>query len=80
MTPEATRRLINLRRMWQQKYAAAHERGGHQAVALAAFDRARAVAKTAEKRGDPDIWRQIQELVSKWCDDMEVAQATPRRR
>jgi hypothetical protein len=77
MTPEARRRLANQAEMWKARYAAC---ATYVDVVRVAFDRARAVARTAERRGNPEVWKHLAELITNWCNDMEQAQAQTRRR
>jgi N-acetyl-beta-hexosaminidase len=72
LSPEAQRRLDNQARLWRERYAACTT---YEQVVRVAFDRARAAARAAERGGNAGSWEDLANLLSRWCEHMEQAQA-----
>ncbi|MFD5433733.1 hypothetical protein ACFWJ4_16480 [Kitasatospora sp. NPDC127067] len=59
------RRLANLHRFYKDRQDAA---ATDQELAAVVLDRARAIAKFAEKNGDPTKWYALAQYLDAWCN------------
>nr|WP_024067074.1 hypothetical protein [Streptomyces sp. F11]AHC28153.1 hypothetical protein pFP12.10 [Streptomyces sp. F11] len=72
MSPEALKRLRNLKEFWDPKMAAVDNDAD---LARVCFDRARAAAKRAQRGGNPRAMHELAELLAHFAHDLEVADA-----
>ncbi|MFB7675268.1 hypothetical protein ACFC26_28040 [Kitasatospora purpeofusca] len=59
------RRLTNLHKFYDDRQQAAKT---DQELAAVMLDRARAIAKNAEKAGDPSKWYLLAQYLDAWCN------------
>ncbi|MFG3223071.1 hypothetical protein [Streptomyces sp. NPDC048185] len=72
MTPEAARRLQNLKAFWDPKMQAATS---DAELVKVVFDRAKAAAKRAQRNGNPAAMHELAQSLAAWCAEMEKRDA-----
>lgn len=77
ITPEAARRLQNLRAFWDPKMQAAAD---DAELVKVLFDRAKAAAKRAQRNGNPAAMHELAQELANWCAAMETRDATRQTR